>query len=41
MDESRRRLAAEMSGLDIRYDLDEGHELLGRRVPDLDLDSPG
>jgi hypothetical protein len=26
-----------MSGLDIRYDLGEGHPLLGRRVPDLDL----
>ena len=33
----RRRLAAEMSGLDIRYDLGEGHPLLGRRMPDLDL----
>jgi 3-(3-hydroxy-phenyl)propionate hydroxylase len=37
MDEPRKRLAAEMSGLDIRYDLGEGHPLLGRRVPDLDL----
>ena len=37
MDEPRRRLAAEMSGLDIRYDLGDGHPLLGRRVPDLDL----
>ena len=37
MDEPRRRLAAEMSGLDIRYDLGEGHALLGRRMPDLDL----
>ena len=27
-----------MSGLDIRYDLGEGHPLLGRRMPDLDLD---
>jgi hypothetical protein len=26
-----------MSGLDIRYDLGEGHPLLGRRMPDLDL----
>jgi hypothetical protein len=26
-----------MSGLGIRYDLGEGHPLLGRRVPDLDL----
>src|ERR671934_53909 len=37
MDEPRRRLAAEMSGLDVRYDLGEGHSLLGRRMPDLDL----
>ncbi len=37
MDEPRRRLAAEMSGLDIQYDLGEGHPLLGRRMPDLDL----
>ena len=37
MDEPRKRLAAMMSGLDIRYDLGEGHPLLGRRVPDLDL----
>jgi 3-(3-hydroxy-phenyl)propionate hydroxylase len=37
MDEPRRRLAAMMSGLDIRYDLGEGHPLLGRRMPDLDL----
>jgi len=36
-DESRRRLAAMMFGLDIRYDLGEGHPLLGRRMPDLDL----
>jgi len=26
-----------MSGLDIHYDLGEGHPLLGRRMPDLDL----
>jgi 3-(3-hydroxy-phenyl)propionate hydroxylase len=37
MDEPRKRLAADMSGLDIRYDLGEGHPLLGRRMPDLDL----
>jgi 3-(3-hydroxy-phenyl)propionate hydroxylase len=37
MDEPRRTLAGEMSGLGIRYDLGEGHPLLGRRVPDLDL----
>ena len=37
LDEPRRRLAAEMSGLDIHYELGEGHPLLGRRMPDLDL----
>jgi 2-polyprenyl-6-methoxyphenol hydroxylase-like FAD-dependent oxidoreductase len=37
MDEPRRRVAAMMSGLDIHYDLGEGHPLLGRRIPDLDL----
>jgi 2-polyprenyl-6-methoxyphenol hydroxylase-like FAD-dependent oxidoreductase len=37
MDEPRRRVAAMMSGLDIHYDLGEGHPLLGRRMPDLDL----
>jgi 3-(3-hydroxy-phenyl)propionate hydroxylase len=37
MDEPRKRFAGEMSGLDIQYDLGEGHPLLGRRMPDLDL----
>jgi flavin-dependent dehydrogenase len=37
MDEPRKRFAAMMSGLDISYDLGEGHPLLGRRMPDLDL----
>jgi hypothetical protein len=37
MDEPRKRFAARMSGLDIHYDLGEGHQLLGRRMPDLDL----
>jgi hypothetical protein len=37
MDEPRRRFAAMMPGLDIHYDLGEGHPLLGRRMPDLDL----
>jgi len=37
MDEPRKRIAGMMSGLDIRYDLGEGHPLLGRRMPDLDL----
>ncbi len=33
-------VAALVSGLDVRYDLGPGHELLGRRVPDLDLVTP-
>jgi hypothetical protein len=37
MDEPRTRYAGMMSGLDIHYDLGEGHPLLGRRMPDLDL----
>jgi len=37
MDEPRKRMAAEMSGLGVHYDLGPGHPLLGRRVPDLDL----
>jgi 2-polyprenyl-6-methoxyphenol hydroxylase-like FAD-dependent oxidoreductase len=37
LDEPRGRFAAMMSGLDIHYDLGEGHPLLGRRMPDLDL----
>jgi 2-polyprenyl-6-methoxyphenol hydroxylase-like FAD-dependent oxidoreductase len=40
LDEPRRRFAAMMSGLDIHYDLGEGHPLLGRRMPDLDLVTP-
>ncbi|MCB1007079.1 MAG: FAD-dependent monooxygenase, partial [Acidimicrobiales bacterium] len=37
MDEPRRRLAAQLAGLDVRYDLGDAHPLLGRRMPDLDL----
>lgn len=37
MDEPRKRLAGIISCLDIHYDLGEGHPLLGRRMPDLDL----
>ena len=37
MDEPRRRIAGMLSGLDIHYDLGDGHPLLGRRMPDLDL----
>ena len=39
LDAARRHLAAMISGLDIRYDLGDGHPLLGRRMPDLDLDT--
>ncbi|TMK96262.1 MAG: hypothetical protein E6G40_12795 [Actinobacteria bacterium] len=41
MDEPRKRLAGIMSGLDIHYDFGEGHPLLGRRMPDLDLVTAG
>ena len=37
MDEPRKRFAGMLSGLDVHYDLGEGHPLLGRRMPDLDL----
>ncbi|HEX3617187.1 MAG TPA: FAD-dependent monooxygenase [Solirubrobacteraceae bacterium] len=37
IDEARIWLAGIISGLDIQYDLGEGHPLLGRRMPDLDL----
>ena len=37
MAEPRKRFAAMMSGLDIHYDLGEGHPMLGRRMPDVDL----
>ena len=37
MDEPRIRIAGMLSGLDIHYDLGEGHPLLGRRMPDLDV----
>ncbi|QPC92700.1 FAD-dependent monooxygenase [Mesorhizobium sp. INR15] len=37
MEEPRKRIAAEMSGLGVHYDFGEGHPLLGRRMPDLDL----
>ena len=37
MDEPRRWLVGIISGLDIHYELGDGHPLLGRRMPDLDL----
>jgi 2-polyprenyl-6-methoxyphenol hydroxylase-like FAD-dependent oxidoreductase len=39
LDEARIRLGGMMSGLDVHYDLGDGHPLLGRRMPDLDLDT--
>jgi 2-polyprenyl-6-methoxyphenol hydroxylase-like FAD-dependent oxidoreductase len=41
MEEPRKHLAGAISGLDIRLDLGEGHPLLGRRMPDLDLVAAG
>ncbi|MFB9818695.1 FAD-dependent monooxygenase [Arthrobacter ramosus] len=40
MEEPRKRFAAMQSGLDVHYDVGEGHPLLGRRMPDLDLVTP-
>jgi hypothetical protein len=37
LDEPRGHLAGLISGLDVHYDLGDGHPLVGRRVPDLDL----
>lgn len=37
MEEPLARFAATMSGLGVHYDLGDGHPLLGRRMPDLDL----
>jgi hypothetical protein len=39
MDGPRKQYFAMMSGLDVHYDLGHGHPLLGRRMPDLDLDT--
>jgi 2-polyprenyl-6-methoxyphenol hydroxylase-like FAD-dependent oxidoreductase len=39
MEEPRKRIAGMLSGLDIHYDFGEGHPLLGRRMPDLDLET--
>lgn len=40
IDAARVELAGITSGLDIHYDLGEGHPLLGRRMPDLELAAP-
>lgn len=41
MAEPRKYIAGMMSGLDIHYDLGEGHPLLGRRMPDIEVNTPG
>jgi 2-polyprenyl-6-methoxyphenol hydroxylase-like FAD-dependent oxidoreductase len=41
MDGPRKLIAGTVSGLDIHYDLGEGHPLLGRRMPDLDIATAG
>ncbi len=41
MDEPRQHVGGLISGLDVRYDFGEGHPLLGRRMPDLDLVNDG
>ena len=40
LDGARKTVAGLISGLDLVYDAGEGHPLLGRRVPDLDLATP-
>ncbi len=37
MDEPRKYVAGMISGLDVRYDFGNGHPMLGRRMPDLEL----
>lgn len=37
MDEPRKLIAGMISGLDVHYDIGDGHPLLGWRMPDLDL----
>lgn len=39
-DGPRKQYFAMMSGLDVHYDFGQGHPLLGRRMPDLDLITP-
>jgi 2-polyprenyl-6-methoxyphenol hydroxylase-like FAD-dependent oxidoreductase len=41
MDEPRKRVGGQIHGLDIHYDFGEGHPLLGRRMPDLDVLTDG
>ncbi len=39
MGEPRKRYAGLLSGLDLRYDLGGAHPLVGRRMPDLDIET--
>ncbi|MFP5318701.1 MAG: FAD-dependent monooxygenase [Acidimicrobiia bacterium] len=39
MEEPRRRIVGMISGLDVHYDVGEAHPLLGRRIPDLDVNT--
>ncbi|MEP7055247.1 MAG: FAD-dependent monooxygenase [Actinomycetota bacterium] len=39
-DGPRKLVAGLISGLDVAYDFGDGHPLLGRRMPDLDLSTP-
>jgi 2-polyprenyl-6-methoxyphenol hydroxylase-like FAD-dependent oxidoreductase len=39
LDEPRRHVTADLTGLGIRYDFGEGPPLLGRRMPDLDIET--
>ena len=41
MDDARDHVGAMLAGLDIGYDLGDGHPLLGRRMPDIDLKAAG
>ena len=41
MAQPRKHIAGMISGLDVTYELGEGHPLLGRRMPDLDLGTAG
>lgn len=41
LDDARHQIASMLFGLDIHYDLGEGHPLVGRRMPDLDIEIAG
>ena len=41
LDDARKQIASMLFALDVHYDLGDGHPLLGRRMPDLDLEVDG